>query len=306
MSATMAAHAGRHHFPQGSDSTGSDVSRSDVIHLSPGESGRGPLWPLVMHALADVSDPSGTRLLSQPAEPSSIAGTCRVLDCGGGTGAIAVPLAVAGCEVTVIDISVDALAILSRRAQESGVAQRIHAIDADIEALAGDSASSGYSVSMRQDDAGALAPASFDLVLAHGILQDLPVNSAMAFFARMLRPGGVISLTVANPVSTVLARVISGELDLALAELRDMTTNKGLAERDLGFPMLRQACAGAGLEIEHERGIGVFTDLIPGAHPDGLAFDPAVVAELDASAAQLSPFREIAARLWVQARRRVS
>src|SRR5687767_9946688 len=40
----------------------------------------------------------------------------RVLDVGGGSGVWAVPLAVAGCTVTVVDPSPDALATLHRRA----------------------------------------------------------------------------------------------------------------------------------------------------------------------------------------------
>ena len=43
--------------------------------------------------------------------------TARVLDCGGGTGRFAVPLAAAGATVTVLDVSVDALATLRRRAE---------------------------------------------------------------------------------------------------------------------------------------------------------------------------------------------
>ena len=45
----------------------------------------------------------------------------RVVDVGGGSGTRAVPLAIRGCSVTVIDSSVDALAILHRRAQDAGV-----------------------------------------------------------------------------------------------------------------------------------------------------------------------------------------
>ena len=45
-----------------------------------------------------------------------------VLDVGGGTGGLAVPLAALGHRVTVVDPSPDALAALARRASESGVA----------------------------------------------------------------------------------------------------------------------------------------------------------------------------------------
>jgi len=44
-----------------------------------------------------------------------------VLDVGGGSGTRAVPLAARGCTVTVVDTSIDALAMLRRRAAEAGV-----------------------------------------------------------------------------------------------------------------------------------------------------------------------------------------
>ena len=54
-----------------------------------------------------------------------------VLDLGGGTGGLAVPLAELGHHVTVVDPSPDALASLSRRSAESGVAERITAVQGD-------------------------------------------------------------------------------------------------------------------------------------------------------------------------------
>src|SRR3954471_18420577 len=54
-----------------------------------------------------------------------------VLDVGGGTGGFAVPLAVLGHRVTVVDPSPDALAALQRRAREAGV---------DVRAVQGDAA----------------------------------------------------------------------------------------------------------------------------------------------------------------------
>ena len=79
-----------------------------------------------------------------------------VLDCGGGSGAYAVPLAAAGADVTVVDISADALATLSRRAAESGVAERVHPLPGDVEALA-----------------AVVGPRRFDVALAHGILESV-------------------------------------------------------------------------------------------------------------------------------------
>ncbi|MET8093981.1 methyltransferase domain-containing protein, partial [Micromonospora sp. NPDC005220] len=77
-----------------------------------------------------------------------------VLDVGGGTGGFAVPLARAGHRVTVVDASPDALAALTRRAAEAGVADRIAAVQGDGDALA-----------------GLVEPAGVDLVLCHAVLE---------------------------------------------------------------------------------------------------------------------------------------
>ena len=49
----------------------------------------------------------------------------RVVDLGGGTGGLAVPIAALGHHVTVVDPSPDALAALTRRAGDAGVADRV-------------------------------------------------------------------------------------------------------------------------------------------------------------------------------------
>ena len=59
-----------------------------------------------------------------------------VLDVGGGTGGLAVPLALAGHDVLVVDPSPDALASLRRRAGESDAAARVRAVQGDADSLA--------------------------------------------------------------------------------------------------------------------------------------------------------------------------
>ena len=78
---------------------------------------QGLIWQLLSDALASVAVPGAT--------PS-------VLDCGGGSGSFAVPLARAGALVTVVDISVDALATLRRRAGDAGVGERVEALQGDV------------------------------------------------------------------------------------------------------------------------------------------------------------------------------
>ena len=56
----------------------------------------------------------------------------RVLDLGGGTGGLAVPLAEAGHDVIVVDPSPDALASLRRRATEQDVADHEHSVELSV------------------------------------------------------------------------------------------------------------------------------------------------------------------------------
>jgi 2-polyprenyl-3-methyl-5-hydroxy-6-metoxy-1,4-benzoquinol methylase len=202
-----------------------------------------------------------------------------VLDCGGGSGTFAVPLAADGAQVTVVDISADALATLSRRAAEAGVAERVVAMAGDIEAL----------------DA-VLAQPAFDLVLAHGILDAVDdVDAAFAAIAGAVRPGGLLSVLVANPVAGVLARALAGDLTAAQRELDHL-------DRASSPASLRARCERQGLHVDQVHGVGVFTDLVPGAALDAPGAR-AALAELEAQCATRSPFADIAARVHVLARR---
>jgi S-adenosylmethionine-dependent methyltransferase len=208
--------------------------------------------------------------------------TADVLDCGGGTGTFAVPLASAGATVTVVDISVDALATLQRRAAEAGVASRVRAVQGDVEGLP-----------------EVVAASSFDLVLAHGILDVVDdMSSAMRGMATSLRPNGLVSVLVGNPVAAVFARALNGELAAALDELRAVDYN----ERVAGPAAVQAACAAAGLVVEQVHGANVFADLVPGAALD-LPGAVETLAELEAEAGSMRPFLDIAARVHVLARR---
>lgn len=211
-------------------------------------------------------------------------GAATVLDCGGGSGRFAVPLAVAGATVTVVDISVDALATLRRRAGEAGVSEQIVAVQGDVEALA-----------------EVVGAASFDVVLAHGILEVVdPLPAAFAGVAATVRPGGVLSILVGNPVAAVLGRALAG--DLGGAE-RELALLDPAATPDLPSPsVIQRLCAEHGLIVEQVHGIGVFRDLVPGAALDVPGARDAL-ARLEDACAQRNPFAEIAGRVHLLARR---
>lgn len=65
------------------------------------------------------------------------AGGLDIVDLGGGTGGFAVPLAVEGHRVTVVDPSPDALASLERRASDEGVSKLVRGVQGDAAELPG-------------------------------------------------------------------------------------------------------------------------------------------------------------------------
>lgn len=205
----------------------------------------------------------------------------QILDCGGGSGAYAVPLAEAGADVTVVDLSGDALATLRRRAEEADVSAAVTAIPGDVETLA-----------------GLVRPGSYDAVLAHGILDAVDqVEGTFAAMADAVRPGGLISVLVANPIASVLARALSGDPAAALEELRGLD-----AARDADAAAITDMAARAGLTVESRHGIGVFSDLVPGSAGDTPG-GRAALAALDVEAAGRAPFAELAGRIHLLLRR---
>ncbi len=207
----------------------------------------------------------------------------RVLDCGGGSGSLAVPLAGHGCRVTVVDTSIDALSILERRAGEAGVAERVLAVQGDIESLA-----------------AVVADASMDVVLLHGVLEPGPsAASLFAAAAAAVRPGGLLSVLAGNPAAIVLARALSGELEAALVELE-------ATSEPLSLPGLGRLAHELGLDVELAQGVEAFSSTVPGHVLASRPRAADALERLDRLAAVRAPYRDIAAHLHLLARRRPS
>lgn len=226
-----------------------------------------------------ISPQLWSRLLRILHDQSGKGAAPTVLDCGGGSGSLAVPLAACGAQVTVVDVSIDALATLLRRASEAGVSPRVTGMQGDAEALS-----------------EVLPAAQFDIVLAHGVLESVPgPGQAISQIAAVLRPGGVASLLVANPVAMVIGRLLAGEVAAALETFRR-------APAAYSVEAAASQCHQAGLTVESIDGIGVFAELVPGVELDRPGAMLAL-AELEMAASTLPPYRDIASRLHLVARR---
>ncbi len=221
-------------------------------------------------------------------EPVLGHGSLDVLDIGGGTGGLAVRIGELGHRVTVVDPSPDALAALDRRAREHDVA-----------------------VIGRQGELADLldvvSAGSADLVLCHGVLEvvDDPA-AALATLARVVRPGGVLSLLVAQRYAAVVARAMAGHFQQALTMLdapQTPQTTQSRAGRRYTHDEVAALVRDAGLDVDAVHGIRVFTDLVPGSLLDLEPGATAALVELEQAVAGRPEYLPLATQLHLLAHR---
>lgn len=237
------------------------------------------VWDVLSAFVAATQSPGGP-----------IGGPLDIVDVGGGTGGFAVPLAQAGHRVTVVDPSPDALAALSRRAAEQGLADRVRAVQGDLE-----------------DVQTLVAADSADLVLCHSVLQMVEdPAAALRRLAALLRPGGGLSLLVGNRDAAVLARALAGRPAEATHLLTDPDGRWGPADgvaRRWTPAQFTSLVETAGLVVAQQHGIRVVADLVPSAVLDAEAGAAAALLLLERRLADVPPFRDLATQLHVLARR---
>ncbi len=167
--------------------------------MSRRDGGRSSLvWDVLARVIAERAAATGRTALD-------------IVDVGAGTGGFAVSLAGRGHRVTVVDPSPDALAAARWRAAEAGVTlTEVQGEATDLPALLGQPAAGDRTDLVH----GA------DLVICHSVLEyvDSP-SAALAAVARVLRPGGTVSVVAANSVAAVLQRALAGKYAEARALL---------------------------------------------------------------------------------------
>lgn len=214
-----------------------------------------------------------------------------VLDIGGGTGGFAVRVAELGHRVRVVDPSPDALAALDRRAQESGVADRVSAQQGDLSSLL-----------------DVVEPGSVDVVLCHGVLEivDDPA-AALATITEVLRPGGTLSLLVAQRHAAVIARAMAGHFPQAKALLDGVPATSHHTGRAAGHRFTREELdallPAAGLTPRSVHGVRVFSDLVPGSLLDLEPGAAQALVELEQAVADRPEYLPLANQLHVLAER---
>lgn len=194
-------------------------------------------------------------LATATAQSARLGRPLRVIDLGGGTGGVAVPLAGYGHDVTVVDPSLDALAALDRRINDAGVSDRVRAVQGDALTLP-----QVYPLG------------NVDLVCCHGVLEvvDDPASTVLALSVA-LAPDGVVSLVVAQRLAAVLARALAGRFAQAQHALDSPDGRWGDNDptpRRFDIDDVRDMLTAAGLTIVEAHGVRIFSDLVPSAYLD--------------------------------------
>ena len=248
------------------------------------------VWDVLSRVIAERSAMTGRAALD-------------IVDVGAGTGGFAVSMARRGHRVTVVDPSPDALAAARWRAAEAGITlTEVQGEAVDLPALVG------------QPGAGGGSSAGADLVICHNVLEyvDSP-SDALSAVARVLRPGGTVSVLAANSVAAVLQRALAGKYLEARALLPGAggpapsaapepasaapEPGSAAAPRRFTLPELTALLEAAGLRPGAAHGIRIFASLLPGAAADPAAAE--ALRELEEAAASCPPLRDIATRLHV-------
>jgi len=220
----------------------------------------------------------------------------RVLDAGGGQGQFSLPLAAAGHDLTLCDLS-SAMLDLARTAAAEAALSRVTFRHASIQELA------------RQCVDGHMAP--FDLVICHSVLEwvaDQP--GLIVALAQLLRPGGVLSLTFYNRHGLVMKNLLRGRrppiLDGSFTpSAGSLTPTRPLDPQDvlrwLDCSPLQAPPQIPSWELLHRSGIRVFHDLL--LTPEGRAMDPEQLVALELELSLQEPYLSLGRYQHILARK---
>ncbi|MCC3770773.1 bifunctional 2-polyprenyl-6-hydroxyphenol methylase/3-demethylubiquinol 3-O-methyltransferase UbiG [Streptomyces sp. UNOC14_S4] len=209
----------------------------------------------------------------------------RVLDVGPGQGTQALRLARAGHEVTGLEADPRMAAALREAvtAEPEGIQERMRVVEGD------------------GRDAGAhFRPGTFDVVLCHGVLMYVAEPDPMlAGLARVLAPGGLLSLLVRNADALALRPGLAGDWATALAAFDSpaYTNRIGLAVRADRRETLTATLAGIGAPVQAWYGVRVLTDQAPDGTPPPAGEELHRLLAAEDRAGRTDPYRAVAALL---------
>ncbi|QOV38855.1 methyltransferase domain-containing protein [Streptomyces ferrugineus] len=207
----------------------------------------------------------------------------RVLDVGMGQGTQALRLARAGHQVTGVEQ--DPKMIAAARAEladePEGIRERVRLVQSD-----------------GRDTGVHFLPGSFDVVLCHGVLMYIEEpDPLLAGLARMLAPGGLLSLLVRNGDALAMRPGLGGDWAGALSAF-DTTAYRnrlGLDVRADRLSDLTSTLAGIGAPLHAWYGVRVFSDTA--ADDAEIPADVEALLAVEERAGKTDPYRSVAALL---------
>ncbi|MDT7847452.1 class I SAM-dependent methyltransferase [Streptomyces justiciae] len=207
----------------------------------------------------------------------------RVLDVGMGQGTQALRLARAGHQVTGVEKDPTMLAAAREclAGEPEGIRERVRLVQSD-----------------GRDTGVHFLPGSFDVVLCHGVLMYVEEPDALlAGLARMLAPGGLVSLLVRNADALAMRPGLSGDWAGALDSFDTVSYRNrlGLDVRADRLAALTATLAGIGAPLQAWYGVRVFTDTaVDGAE---IPADLESLLAAEERAGRTDPYRAVAALL---------
>jgi len=204
-----------------------------------------------------------------------------VLDVGGGSGVIAVPLAARGYQVTVLDPSPAMLELASGHAAEAGADLRL--VEGGVERIAD------------------LAPGPFDAICCHAVLMYLDDPAVhLAAMRHAAATDATLSLLEKNRLALAMRPGLRGDYDEALRVLDDPVAsgNLGIPNRSRSVDEWSDLLADTGWRLQSWVGIRLFSDLAPDALSDA---DHDRLLTLEREAGRREPYRSVARLIHLSA-----
>ncbi|MCS0636318.1 methyltransferase domain-containing protein [Streptomyces sp. LP05-1] len=209
----------------------------------------------------------------------------RILDVGMGQGAQALRLARAGHTITGMEADAGLLkaAREALAGEPAGIRERVRLVE-------GDGRETGVH----------FLPGSFDVVLCHGVLMYVEEpDPLLAGLARMLAPGGLLSLVVRNADALALRPGLAGDWAGALAafDTGARADRPGGTVRADRLESLTATLAGIAAPLHAWYGVRVFTDNVPPDQGLPAAVDLERLLAAEDRAGRTEPYRRVAALL---------
>ncbi|MEU6776425.1 methyltransferase domain-containing protein [Streptomyces sp. NPDC046759] len=207
----------------------------------------------------------------------------RVLDVGMGQGTQALRLARLGHQVTGVeqDATMIAAAREALAAQPEGIRERVRLVQGD-----------------GRDTGVHFLPGGFDVVLCHGVLMYVEEpDPLVAGLARMLAPGGLLSLLVRNGDALAMRPGLAGDWAGALAAFgtAQYRNRLGLDVRADRLASLSATLDGIAAPLHAWYGVRVFTDTA--ADEAEIPDDLQTLLAVEERAGRTDPYRRVAALL---------